>query len=167
MTGRMVTLLSIFLAFGAHAAAQNEGAFRFSFAGEREFTTVEHPGESVTAGSIHGLWVVTDASDSGPFHEESILHGTCAVTITTTDAGPDIEATCLLEDDEDDELRFVARRDTGDTTVGGGGQGAFTLRGGTGKFAGTRGRCPYTVHYLDDGEVVVRGRCEWRIGTEG
>ena len=32
MPRRIATLLSIFLVFGAHAAAQNEGAFRFSFA---------------------------------------------------------------------------------------------------------------------------------------
>lgn len=164
---KMAAVLSILLLSAGVAAARSEGSFRFAFAGERDYTTVAHPGESVTAGSVHGLFIVTEADDPGPFTEDAVLHGTCVVRITTTDAGPSIEATCLIDDDDQDELRFVARRDTGDAEIGGGGEGAFTLLGGTGKFARVEGGCPYRVHYLDDGEVVVFGRCEWRIGTEG
>ena len=165
MNRRAITLAActVFASAGL-GAAQDDGRFRFVFGGKRDYTTVERGDSSVTAGSIHGLWVVTQGSDSGPFRDEAILHGTCAVTIVTESAAePDIGADCVLEDAEHDELFVVARRESGDVEEGGGGAGEFTLAGGTGKFADIGGSCPYTVHYMEDDDLVVFAHCDWSM----
>ena len=43
-----------------------------------------------------------------------------------------------------------------------GGSGSQEIEGGTGKYAGVTGSCPYTTSYLPDGWLVSRRSCEWR-----
>lgn len=150
----------VFLLTGAAVgSAQDAGRFRFVFGGERDYTTIEHPDKTVTAGEIHGLWVVTEGDESGPFVDEAILHGSCAVRVTAAGGESDIAADCALEDEEHDELYLVGTRRSGDVVVGG--DGVFTLSGGTGKFDGIGGVCPYTVHYMEDDDLVIFAHCEW------
>lgn len=158
---RLATALSlVFLLTGAAVgSAQDAGRFRFVFGGERDYTTIEHPDKTVTAGEIHGLWVVTQGDESGPFVDEAILHGGCVVRVTAAGGESDIAADCALEDEEHDELYLVGTRRSGDVVVGG--DGVFTLSGGTGKFDGIGGVCPYTVHYMEDDDLVIFAHCEW------
>ena len=159
---RVAFAISILFAAAACASAQDAGEFRFVFGGERDYTTIEHPDKTVTVGEIHGLWVVTEGDESGPFVDEAILHGGCAVHVTTPTGGAaSIGADCTLEDEEHDELYLVGSRRTGDVAVGGGGDGVFTMSAGTGKFEGIGGVCPYSVHYMEDDDLVVFARCEW------
>lgn len=158
--GRIAFAAAILLTAGA--SAQDSGEFRFVFGGQRDYTTVEHPDKTVTVGEIHGLWVVTEGDDAGPFVDEAILHGGCAVHVTTPAGGASsIAADCTLEDEEHDALYLVGTRRGGDVATGGGGDGVFTLSSGTGKFQGIGGVCPYTVHYMEDDDLVVFARCEW------
>lgn len=161
-TCRAAALALAFLLTGAAVgSAQDAGRFRFVFGGQRDYTTIEHPDKTVTVGEIHGLWVVTDGDESGPFVDEAILHGGCAVRVTTAGGETDIAADCSLEDEEHDELYVVGSRRAGDVEVGGGGDGVFTLGGGVGKFDGVGGVCPYTVHYMEDDDLVIFARCDW------
>lgn len=161
-TRRLAALSLAFLLTGAAVgSAQDSGRFRFVFGGERDYATIEHPDKTVTVGEIHGLWVVTQGDESGPFVDEAILHGSCAVRVTTSGGESDIAADCALEDEEHDELFLVGTRRSGDVAVGGGGDGVFTLSGGTGKFSDIGGVCPYTVHYMEDEDLVVFAHCDW------
>ena len=159
---RVAFATSLLLAAAAGASAQDSGEFRYVFGGQRDYTTIEHPDKTVTVGEIHGLWVVTEGDESGPFVDEAILHGGCAVQVTTPAGGAaGIAADCTLEDEEHDALYLVGTRRGGDVATGGGGDGVFTLSAGTGKFEGIGGVCPYTVHYMEDDDLVVFARCEW------
>ena len=144
----------------APAFAQADGDFRWVFVGQRDYTTVEHGGHSFTAGGLHGVLTVPSAGPESPFTEEALLHGTCATSIKVEESGLEIDSHCTLQDADEDEVYLEAHRDSGDAAVGGGGLGAFVFTGGTGKFAGITGiECPYEVHYLEDNDTVVTGRC--------
>ena len=144
----------------ALAFAQADDAFRFVFVGQRNYTTVGHGDHSFTAGGLHGVLTVPVAGPESPFSEETRLHGTCATAIKVEGSAIEIDSHCTLEDPEGDEVFLEAHRDSGDTEVGGGGLGAFVFTGGTGKFAGITGiECPYEVHYMEDNDTVVTGRC--------
>lgn len=144
----------------APAAAQPDDAFRFVFVGQRDYTTVGHGDHSFTAGGLHGVLTVPVAGPESPLAEETRLHGTCATAIKVEGSAIGIDSHCAFEDPDGDELFLEAHRESGDSEVGGGGLGAFVFTGGTGKFAGVTGiECPYEVHYMDDNDTVVTGRC--------
>ena len=41
-------------------------------------------------------------------------------------------------------------------------EGNQRIVGGTGKYAGVAGNCPYTTNYLPDNWLVSTSACEWR-----
>ncbi len=153
-------LLAAMLAGAAAPAFAQDDAFRFVFVGQRDYTTVGHGDHSFTAGGLHGVLTVPVAGPESPFAEDALLHGTCATAIKVEGPAIEIDSHCTLEDSDGDEVFLEAHRESGDTEVGGGGLGAFVFTGGTGKFAGITGiECPYEVHYLEDNDTMVTGRC--------
>ena len=156
-----LSLLAAMLAVAAAPAfAQADDAFRFVFVGQRDYTTVGHGDHSFTAGGVHGVLTVPIAGPDSPFTEEARLHGTCATSIKMEGSALEIDSHCTFHDPDEDAVYLEAHRESGDTEVGGGGLGAFVFTGGTGKFAGIAGiECPYEVHYMDDSDTVVTGRC--------
>jgi hypothetical protein len=157
---RLLLFAALFAGAAAPAFAQADDAFRFVFVGQRDYTTVGHGDHSFTAGSVHGVLTVPSAGPESPFTEETRLHGTCATAIKTEGSSLEIDSHCTFQDLDEDEVYLEAHRDSGDAEVGGGGLGSFVFTGGTGKFAGITGiECPYEVHYMDDDDTVVTGRC--------
>ena len=157
---RTLLLAAVLAGAAAPAFAQSDDLFHFVFVGQRDYTTVGHGDHSFTAGGLHGVLTVPFAGPESPFTEETRLHGTCATAIKVEGSAIGIDSHCTLHDPDGDEVFLEAHRDTGDTEVGGGGQGAFVFTGGTGKFAGLAGiECPYEAHYLDDDDTVVTGEC--------
>lgn len=158
-------LLSAALVFSFAAAgparAQEAEALSFVLIGKRDYTTIQHPGKTVIAGSLHGVMRVTAAPEGNALAEGATLHGTCAIFIARSEAELDIHSECTFEDGDGDEVYTTAWRLEGDAAVGGGGDGGFEFAGGTGKYDGmqSQGQCPYTVNYLDDDDVVIVSDC--------
>ena len=101
-------------------------------------------------------------SDGGPFTEGSSGVVSVIAYIKQTDGGMHLESPLAVSDPSGDKLFMVMRRSTGTFDAGGGGQGRAELGGGTGKFEGLTGSCPYEVSFLDGGKVVVRATgCKW------
>ncbi len=101
-------------------------------------------------------------SDGGPFTEGSSAILSVIAYIKQTENGMNLESPMSVSDPSGDKLFMVMRRSTGTFDSGGGGQGRAELGGGTGKFAGVTGSCPYEVDFLDGGNVVVRATgCNW------
>ena len=147
--------------WAAHAATAGEsGSFELLNSFERDYTVLEHAGETITGGSLQGTATVIESS-GGPFADGANYRLTCVVYGRRSDAGLDLEAPCTHTDSEGDEWYVVAIRRSGDTEVGGGGQGIRRIVGGTGKYAGIAGSCPYTTNYMPDGWAVSTAVCEW------
>ena len=149
------------LAAAGSVSAQEPEAMSFVLIGKRDYTTIQHPGKLVIAGSLHGVMRVTAAPEGNPIAAGATLHGTCAIFISRSEAELDIHSECAFEDDDGDEVYTTAWRQEGDAAVGGGGDGGFEFVGGTGKYDGmqSQGQCPYTVNYLEDDDVVIVSDC--------
>lgn len=142
-------------------SAQEPEAMSFVLIGTRDYTTIQHPGRVVIAGSLHGILRVTDAPEGNLPAAGATLHGTCAIFISRSEAELDIHSDCAFEDEDGDTLFSSASRQEGDAEVGGGGDGTFEFVAGTGKYEGleSQGQCPYTVTYLEDDDVIIVSDC--------
>lgn len=149
------------LCAGQTAAAGESGSFELISTQIHDYTTLKHAGRTVTAGPLKGVASVVTTS-GGPFADGANYRGTCVVYIKNSDAGIDLEAPCTITDDADDVLYLLSVRRAGDIAAGGGGTGNFGILGGTGKYAGIVGDCPYRTSYLPDKWVVTRATCTWR-----
>ena len=143
------------------ATAGDSGSFELLNSFVRDYTVLEHAGETITGGPLQGTATVI-ASSGGPFADGANYRLACVVYGKRSDAGLDLEAPCTLTDSEGDSWYVVATRRTGDTEVGGGGQGIRRILGGTGKYAGVTGVCPYTTSYMPDDWAVSTAVCEWQ-----
>ncbi len=163
MSDRRVLSLALLcgVAVAGPAAAQEPEAMSFVLIGKRDYTTIQHPGKTIVAGSLHGILRVTDAPEDNAIPDGTTLHGTCAIFISRSAAELDIHSECTFEDDDGDEVYTTAWRAEGDAEVGGGGDGGFEWVGGTGKYEGmqSQGQCPYTVTYLEDDDVIIVSDC--------
>ena len=142
-------------------SAQEPEELSFVLIGKRDYTTIQHPGKTVIAGSLHGVMRVTGAPEGNALVEGATLHGTCAIFISRSEDELDIHSECAFEDGDGDEVYITAWRETGSAEIGGGGDGGFEFVGGTGKYDGmqSQGQCPYTVNYLEDDDVVIVSDC--------
>ena len=144
------------------ATADDSGSFRLLNSFVRDYTVLEHAGGTVTGGPLQGTATVI-GSGSGPFADGAHYRLSCVVYAKRSDAGLDLEAPCTHTDSEGDQWYVVSIRRTGDTEVGGGGQGTRRILGGTGKYAGVTGECPYTTSYMPDDWAVSTAVCEWQM----
>ena len=143
------------------AAAEESGSFELIASYVRDYTTVEHAGRTITGGSLHGTASVV-ATSGGPFPDGADYRITCVVYAKKSDAGIDLEAPCAITDEAGDVLYVLAERRAGNVAAGGGGTGNNRLLGGTGKFSGIVGGCPYRTSYLPGKWIVTRTTCTWR-----
>lgn len=144
------------------AMADESGSFELLNSFTYDYTVLEHAGGIITGGPLDGTATVIEGG-GGPFADGANYRLTCVVYGKSSDAGLDLEAPCTHTDGEGDKWFAVATRRTGDTEVGGGGQGVRRILGGTGKYAGVTGVCPYTTNYMPDGWAVSRAASEWRM----
>jgi len=147
--------------FAGAATAGESGSFTLLNSFVRDYTVLEHAGETITGGPLQGTATVIESS-GGPFADGAHYRLTCVVYARRSDAGLDLEAPCTHTDREGDEWYVVAIRRAGDTEVGGGGQGVRRILGGMGKYAGVTGKCPYTTSYMPDDWAVSTAVCEWQ-----
>ena len=143
------------------AFAEESGTFELIAATVHDYTTLEHAGRTITAGPLEGTASVV-ATSGGPFSDGADYRVTCVVYGKKSDAGIDLEAPCAMTDEAGDVLYVLAERRAGDVAVGGGGKGIHRLLGGTGKYAGIAGECPYRTSYLPGKWLVTRETCTWR-----
>ncbi len=149
------------LACAAPAAAGESGSFTFIESAVHGYTVLEHAGQTVTAGPLQGTGSVV-ASSGGPFVAGSHYRAVCLVYAGKSEAGIDLEAPCTFTDADGDAWYGLAQRQAGDVAVGGGGQGSQRILGGTGKYAGVTGDCPYETAYLPDNWTVSTASCQWQ-----
>jgi len=73
----------------------------------------------------------------------------------------DVESHCTFTASPDDKLFGLFKRKSGDIAAGTGGQGKLELLGGTGKYSGITGACPYKTNYMPQNNIVTFAHCDW------
>jgi len=143
------------------AFAEESGTYELIASEVHDYTTLEHAGRTITGGPLEGTASIV-ATSGGPFTDGADYRVTCVVYVKKSDAGLDLEAPCTMTDGAGDALYVLAERRAGDVAAGGGGRGNHRILGGTGKFSGIVGNCPYTTSYLPGKWIVTRAKCTWR-----
>ena len=141
--------------------AQESGTVRLLQSYVSDLTTINHAGGQVTGGILAGTNTILESSGP-PFVQDQSGLSKCFLRARSVQGSPvSLEATCTMTDVDGDELYLFALREHGDTDAGGGGAGAASIEGGTGKYSGMAGECPYDTKYLPDNLVVTVGTCTW------
>ena len=157
-----VFVTSMLFVFPGAADAEESGSFRSLQSYVRDYTTMDHAGGVVTAGTLLGTSTVLESSGP-PFVEGEKSIARCLVFVRTRrDGGVELESPCTFTDGTGDEIYLLARRKDGDIAEGGGGEGRFEILGGTGKYADISGECPYVTRYLPADHVDTAGKCTWQ-----
>lgn len=157
----LLTAAVLVLCAGQPATAEESGSFELLENYVHDYTTLEHAGRTITAGPVEGTATVIKSSGA-PFTEGGHWRIACVVYARSSDSGIDLESPCTLTDESGDRVYLLAERRAGDVAVGGGGRGFQRIVGGTGRYAGVTGECPYTTSYLPDRWLVSRATCTWR-----
>lgn len=143
------------------ATAQESGSYWSISSYFHSYVTIEHDGETYVGGPLKGTMTVVESS-GGPFVAGANIVTECLVFSRNRADGLLIEAPCVFTDAAGDLLHTYAIRNEGTlAAVGGGGEGTWELRGGTGKYAGITGSCSYRTEYLKGDRLVVRSDCTW------
>lgn len=148
------------LAVAWTAAAQDSGTYRSVSGYSHDYFTIEHDGETFVGGVLYGTMTVTESS-GGPFVVGANNVSECLVFSRSQAGGLELDAPCVFTDGAGDLLHSYGTRKEGTLAVGGGGEGVWELRGGTGKFAGVTGSCAYQTEYLKGDRLVVHSDCTW------
>ena len=146
---------------GAVATATAEtGTFRLIQVELHDYTRFELADQTITGGALEGTSTIIESS-GGPFVAGENSRGTCMVYAKRSEAGLELESSCVTTNAMGDKLFLLAQRTLGDVEVGRGGEGRLQLLGGSGKFAGVTGSCSYESRYLPDNWIVTTAECEW------
>ena len=156
-----VAAAAMVLALAAQTVAADEGGtFQMVRSYQHEYITIDHGSESYTGGILRGTDTITGSSGA-PFAANANSQSECLVFSRSTDAGIALQVMCVSVDEAGDRMYSAGMREQGTIEAGGGGDGRWELRGGTGKYAGIEGQCTYETQYLAGGWVVVIAACEW------
>lgn len=164
LSARMAAV-ALFAAMGVviavqSAIAKENGSFRMLMSGVTDYASIDHAGAKVTGGSLKGT--VTVLQSSGGLFAEGATHLlTCVVYATVSETDTDVRAACTVTDASGDNWFALAQRRAGEIREGGGG-GRWELVGGTGKYSGLSGNCPYEVEYLPGNRLISTGKCTWK-----
>ena len=148
--------------FGAQSAvAEERGSFRMLLSFVHDFTTIDHAGAKVSGGSLTGTVTVLQSS-GGVFVEGASYLASSVGYATISEAETDVRGACTMTDASGDSWFALVKRSVGDIEEGGGGAGRWELVGGTGKYAGVSGSCPYETQYLPGNRLVSIADCTWQ-----
>jgi len=150
------------LAVSQQVARAESGTFEALNSGQGNSHQIERGnGETITGGSFAGTFTVLKTSGE-LFPEGSIAPVDCVFLVKKSATAFDLESHCVIPYSSEDKLFGVYRRKSGDNAPGTGGEGKFELLGGTGKYAGIHGVCPYKTGYLPGNRVVTNMQCQWQ-----
>jgi len=157
MAAAAVTLLIVM----PHTAAADEsGSFSIIRSSQHMYITIEHSDATYTGGILKGTQTIIGSS-GGPFVDGMLSTMECLVYSRRGDDGIVLEASCVGSDHDGDLWYSTGLREAGTVGTGGGGAGRWDLRGGTGKYEGITGSCPYEAQYLPGDWAVATGECTW------
>ena len=169
----LATLAALLVALPgiAYSADLEKGEFHFNLPSWHSFARmsgpkVEQPGSGIqqmeVIGGYHRGGMNVTKSDHrlfpvhAPYATESVLF--------VQKIGSDVALKGRIRyiDEEQDQWHAIVRRNEGTIKEkNSGGSGYLVITGGTGKYAGIKGKCPYDVSYKKEGFMLVQHKCMW------
>ena len=104
------------------ATAEESGTLRIVRTYVQDYTTINHGGVRVTAGTLACVVTILQSS-GGPFVEGTHDRATCVVYIKRSEAGFDLEVPCETTAPSGDKWYTLSKRSEGDVEAGSGGPG--------------------------------------------
>lgn len=142
------------------ALAQDAGTFRTGFVLLSDYAHLEsHGGTRASAGPLEGGGFILESS-AAPWDTGAIGRVSCVAFVRTDADGANLTGYCNMTDTGGDTWFGQTRRR--DFNPSGGGDGVLEILGGTGKYAGIKGSCAYTVGALPDRWLTVKAACDWK-----
>lgn len=140
--------------------AQDAGTFRAGFVLLSDYAHLEsHGGTRASAGPLEGGGFILESSGA-PWDAGATGRVSCVAFVRTDADGTDLTGYCNMTDTGGDTWFGQTRRS--EFNPSGGGDGVVEILGGTGKYAGIKGSCPYTVGALPDRWLTVISTCAWK-----
>ena len=163
MTAAALALVATGFVLGSQAVAAGEsGTFRMLLSGAHDLTTIDLGSAKITAGDLTGT-VSVIRSSGGAFSKGANYFAKCVVYATVSQAGTDLRGACTMTDASGDRWYTLATRKAGGLEDVGTAEGRWLLAGGTGKYAGVRGGCPYETKFLPGNQAVSTADCTWEV----
>ena len=145
-----------------HNKPSVSGTFDYVWSATLDLKVVTLGDQSITAGSLLGTFNTFNTSGS-LFKSGYSMLSDCVIYIKRTANNISLEGPCVMIDKESDSKLFVmAKRDSGNTEIGGGGEGKQKIIGGTGIYAGVKGSCDYSAKFLPENQATVFGNCSYK-----
>ena len=140
------------------AVAGESGSFELLESYVHDYTVMEHAGTTITNGPLRGTATIV-RSGTGPFAQGSRYGAACLVYAKESAVGIDLDVPCAFTDSSGDKWYMLVKES--DSAIGDG-KGNQRIVGGTGKYAGVTGNCPYELGNLPDKWLVAASTCTWR-----
>ena len=140
------------------AIAGESGSFDMLESYVHDYTVMEHAGTTITSGPLRGTATIV-RSGAGPFAQGSRYGAACLVYAKESAAGADLDVPCVFTDSSGDKWYMLVKES--DSAIGDG-KGNQRIVGGTGKYAGVTGNCPYELGNLPDKWLVAASTCTWQ-----
>ena len=118
-------------------------------------TKTLHDGSLLIKQTSHGVWIGEPNAANFPLE----LAANCQSSLLLTAKGANIatQGTCTTVDIDGDVLMATNGASAPDFS-----DCAWTMYGGTGKYAGITGSCTFTVEYLTGDRAIAINTCEWQ-----
>lgn len=155
----------------AYSADLEKGEFHFNLPSWHSFARmsgpkVEQPGSGIqqmeVIGGFHrgGMNVTKSDHRLFPVHAPYATESVLFVQKNGSDVA--LKGRIRYIDEEQDQWHAIVRRNEGTIKEkNSGGSGYLVITGGTGKYAGIKGKCPYDVSYKKEGFMLVQHKCMW------
>ena len=157
----------------AYSSDVEKGEFHFNLPSWHSFARLNGPKEEGTDGGIHRLEVIggyhrggmnVTRSDHPLFPVGAPFAAEAVVFVQKTGTNVALKGRIRYIDEEQDQWHGIIRRNDGTIREeNSGGAGYLVLTGGTGKYAGIKGKCPYDVSYKKEGFMLVPTKCTWLL----
>ena len=161
----------------SHAFAEvSRGSFHYNFVTYHEFIRLNGP--TVTSedgevqlkaiGGVHKGGITVYDSDNELFPNKGAFAVESVVFTEQIGSDVNIKGRIRYIDSTGDQWHAIIRRNKGTMKdEGASGNGLMLMTGGTGKYLGIKGKCPYNVYYKPGGFMMVPTKCSWILRKSG
>lgn len=155
----------------AYPSDLEKGEFHFNLPSWHSFIRLDGPIKELPGGTTHRLEVIggyhrggmnVTKSDHPLFPVSAPFAAEAVVFVQKIGTNVTLKGRIRYIDEDQDQWHGIIRRNDGTIKEeNSGGAGYLVLTGGTGKYIGIRGKCPYDVSYKKEGFMLVPTVCSW------
>ena len=161
----------------SHAFSEvSRGSFHYNFVTYHEFIRLNGP--TVTSedgevqlkaiGGVHKGGMTVYDSDNELFPNKGAFAVESVVFTEQIGSDVNIKGGIRYIDSTGNQWHAIIRRNKGTMKdEGASGNGLMLMTGGTGKYLGIKGKCPYNVYYKPGGFMMVPTKCSWILRKSG